>query len=283
MTGPPEPLHIGRLLGETLRFIFTRPHLWLMAWVPGFLLSVIGGFWVWENFGSFSPQRQIFYVPSSLFFTQLFVTISAGLITPLIYRCFFGWKTSNPSALRRNYISTMMRGIPAAFIITLPFIGFILFANAISDTVWSSLMRFILIILTWVFWLMVHGLITHVATLSGDGDQRRSWRANLRSMRGHLRVLFFSGIPVGLISLGLMFIIIALVTGILFVANGILGFNWRLGLSDQIENLMIAFLFTGAYFTAALPFQVFHSAAHIRLLEINEGTALGTDVGSVFK
>lgn len=287
MTASPEPitepLHIGRLLGETLCFIFTRPHLWLVAWAPGFVLAVAFGFWVWDNPNLFNiVPRKVIGFPTDVLLVLLSCTLGAGLVTPLIYRRFFIWRTSSPGSLTRGAAASFRRGVPlAALLCALP-PGFLITFDLIANQVWAPYVRFITIVLTWLFWLLLHNLIVHLAAALADGDRRRSWRANLRMMRGRLRALYFGGVPLAMISLGLMFVVIATVA-LALAALTLTGHNWRLAIIGPAEDLFVSALFAGAYFTAALPFQVFHSAARIRMLEINEGSALGANVRDVFQ
>jgi hypothetical protein len=286
MTAPQEPLQIGRLLSETLRFIFTRPHLWLMAWAPGFVLSVGAGTWAWFGLAmglSWRNQQTTLGIPIAVFVMMVVITIFSALTSPLLYRVYFVWRTSTPTAMTRSLTSSMLRAILPAIFLVSPFI-FLLIAIVFVETFFKG--RFIdysIALLAFFLCQMFHYLVAHATTLAGDGDTTRSWRANLRTMRGQLPTLFFTGIPVSLVSISFLFAA-SLVSKVIFIALvEIFGVNWQSDLPRVWSYFVGSFLFTSAYFTAALPIQVFHAAVHIRLLEISKGTALGAKIGNVFK
>ncbi|MGB0507322.1 MAG: hypothetical protein ACPGGK_14100 [Pikeienuella sp.] len=288
MTAPTEPntepLHIGHLLGETLRFIFTRPHLWLMAWAAGFLVGLFG---VWQLLTAIAPSEaysdnllqtsgvDYYWVISSMTFT--------AAISPLIYRIFLRWRLPTASPPSRSKLAGIARAAPFIALATIACLGMAATARLQQ---WSSVpqsMGTLLSILNFFFWLMVYGAAIHISTMSGALDKKRGWKAGFRLTYGNRRALLLVSIPLVALS-GILFLIsYSVLVGIPVAVPRFFEFSWptyETHLAGDIITAAAIFLICASF---ALPFQVFHAAAHIRLIEIHEGTALGSDIEKVIE
>lgn len=277
-----EPVHIGRLLGETLRFIFTRPHLWLMAWAPGFVILFIVSFWLFGESSSTFRNAKVVGLDAGLLLWMFTMAMIIPFVTPQIYSGYLKWRTSVSLKTNRALTSTILRSIVPSIFLHITIMAFItfmdelgMFRNGEEIQVWALISMSIPT-------LLIYGIFSHILIVTSDRNHIWTIRNELNALRGKILNTISHSILIATISLLLAFAILFFII-LVKIINIWIDNNTIYSDFPFFRHFLITLCITASCVAFTLPFQVFHSAVHTRLIEINEGTALGTNVDQVFE